>query len=124
MKNTPDSGTNNRYGQRIGTRWDISMRKTAGLRTQGMGMTTTGRCVNVSQTGIMFQSSAPYQVGDELDVKIFLTDRVSVRGHVRILRMRPALTRDPSYGAEFVRFHDDNDRKVYDDYVQKLNHRE
>ena len=118
MNTPPPSGTENR-GRRSGTRWNIRMRKTSGLRTQGMGATAHGRCINVSHSGILFQSSAPYTVGDMLDMEICLSEHASVRCLVRIQRIRPAVTKSPAYGAEFVRFYDKDD-KVFQEYVRKL----
>jgi hypothetical protein len=123
MSTALPSRTDSRYGQRSGVRWNIRMRKTAGIRAQGTGATVHGRAVNVSRSGILFQSSVSYQPGDTLDMEILLNERASVRCLVRIRRVRPALTTASAYGAEFVRFYNDGHR-VYNDYVQRLRRRE
>jgi len=73
-----------------------------------------GRVLDISVSGIQFLSPLEYQLGDLVEVEIWLGSLTSIRGVVRIVRVAGAVAEGHLYGAEFQQFKDDG-RQVLSD---------
>jgi hypothetical protein len=86
--------------RRVEARIDVCWYLRAGHRTAGINC---ARTLNASTSGLLFLSELPYDVGDHLEMEIFMGPVTAIRCVVRIVREEPAASPNKAYGAVFVK---------------------